>query len=454
MIKNNRKGRKVQTQRAQKSLCALCEKLSVLCGKNFKHMKILKNIPLISNYICLISAVAFTAVLPFYFVHQRVVVAIFFISYILDFILNKQWNSFRKDKSMYVFIGFIFFFLLVPFYHLFESSSRFYIDALEVYLPFLCFGIIGLFGYNRLFKLRYFAYTTIITSFALICFLVVKTIGIQEFIALPFTEKMMLFAFKRIEYINNHMIFNIYMNVSFIFVFYLLFSEEKIISRWGKIIVAIIGVVIYYALFISDGRTGFITGNLILLFFLLKYIVNKRKWILGTIAAVALLCIAIFIIQNHSRMQKDEIDKEPRLYIWEIAEKTILEKPILGHGASDGREVFLQKGIENVDIIEADNIKEDFIIGKAHPHNQYLQSLISFGAIGLLSLIFIFISPIIISIKQKQIWFYLALFVSIFVIQSCFEIFGVGLSAIIYTFFITLFFQQKNQSNTNYKRLL
>ena len=35
----DRKGRKYKPQRTQKSLCALCEKLGVPCGKNFKQMK-------------------------------------------------------------------------------------------------------------------------------------------------------------------------------------------------------------------------------------------------------------------------------------------------------------------------------------------------------------------------------------------------------------------------------
>ena len=392
------------------------------------------------NYINLFSAFYLLAYMPFAFSKpQLCAIIIFCVTYIIDFILSKRWNDFRTDKIKWVFYAFIIYFLLVPVYFLFVDGdnewARYIIDRR---LPFLYVGIFGLFGFNNKFKISYFAYILSGISLTLILYLLFD-VGWSNLI--HSSEKSMLLANARIENINSHMIFNIFLNTTLVFIFYQLVQPVKkrfVVAE--KILLSTAGVIIFCSLILSDGRTGFFTAIFLVLAFIFYLLVKRYGKIVGIIISTVSLGLIFFAYKHHSRMNDEAVKTEPRLVIWQVAKETILEKPLLGHGAAGGKTAFLNNGLKDKERLQYDWLIDDFVTGKAHPHNQFFLAMIEFGIIGLFVLLFIFIYPIIIAPKEKRL--YIVLFLFIIAFQSVFESFVIGVPILFFLFILTLLLQR------------
>lgn len=401
----------------------------------------------ISNYTNLATALVLTASLSGYFILQRIPLYLFFISYIIDLIIDKRWTVPKIGRERYLFISFIFYFSLIPIYNLNEESNRFFIKNIETYLPFLVFGLIGFLGFNSKYKLKYFAYTLIIVSIGSVI-LIIKHIGIQTFINSP--EKTELFAISRIELLNSHMNYNIYLNLSVLSIFYFYITRPFKYIYISTTILTICLIIVSYALLISDGRTGFITTLLLGSIFPIYFLIKWKKWTLIPFAIILIPAI-LYVVNNNKRLSKNFMEREPRIVIWKAGINTIEDTFPIGLGVSDGREQFFKNGITCVNNCPEDEfinrglstIKDDFIKGKMHTHNQFIWSTVAFGIIGILSLLFILIYPCLIGDKGKKVFIFLA--VAIFAIQMIFENFGVGISVILFCFTLTLFFHSNRK---------
>ena len=86
-----------------------------------------------------------------------------------------------------------------------------------------------------------------------------------------------------------------------------------------------------------------------------------------------------------------------RMHLWPEAWQVILQHPFIGVGVGDVKD-------ELVDVYK----KNNYQIGvekQFNPHNQYLQTMVTLGFIGLVSLSFILFYPMYISIKSGQFLF-------------------------------------------------
>ena len=82
-----------------------------------------------------------------------------------------------------------------------------------------------------------------------------------------------------------------------------------------------------------------------------------------------------------------------RVEIWNISSELIAEKPFLGHGTSNEQEVLVsayeQEGFNN------------FVEKKLNAHNQFLQTGIAVGFLGMLVLILMLLIPLYFSYKHN-----------------------------------------------------
>lgn len=391
------------------------------------------------NYINLFSALFLFSQVPMYYGKaQHIALLIFFSTYVLEFFLVKKWMSFCWKKRHLIFISFILYFLLTIIWAPFEQSPQFLNKIIEIRLPFLALGIIGLFGLNKYYRLKYFAYTAIFTSIVLISYLVFIKIGFSEF----FEEKD-TFKFARMKYINSHMIFNYYLNISLIFVFYLLNTLKNIWIIFPlKVIIAVSGLMIYSILLISEGRVGFLMANLVV-FGMLFYIFWNRNKVLSIIVALLLIVGIAPIIKGHQRINSKALTQEPRLVIWRMGVEEFEVKPIFGYAASTGAFKFMDKLSEHPefqvfpDDVLTIAIKERLLLG-AHPHNQFIMTAIEFGIIGLVIFLFMNIFPLFVMPPDLKI--YILFFVTLSIVQLMTDIYFSGLTPITYTMLMVLFF--------------
>lgn len=398
-------------------------------------MTINKKLTSISNYFNLGTALLLCVSQLLYFPYQYIPLILFFVSYVVDFLLERRYKSLNLNpgKEKWLFIACIIYFSLIPIYHLFEHGNTFFLKSIETYMPFAAFGIIGFLGFNSKYKIRYFCYCIILVALTSVCFISYKT-GNFSFFDSSFGAE---FIITRTLLINNHMIYNIYLNLAVVAILYLIFLPQKATPLIYKIILSISFLIILFALVISEGRTGQLTF-LIITFFIFSYKTRtwKKKFL---IPVYILITVPVIIIFSYNvRLDKNFIRQDPRIQIWDAALKTTCQKPIWGHGSSDGFEIFQEIGKSN----ERTNMTYDWP-PKAHPHNQFLWSWMCFGIFGLLLFSFILIYPVIICKKER---IYICSICLIFTIQALFECFGAGIPIILFTFVFALLFAPK--SNT------
>ena len=393
------------------------------------------------NYVNLISALLLVASLPVYYSKlQYWSLNVFFITYIIELFIEKKWKSVTWDKSKWVFIVMIIYFMLQFLYYPFEGNYALFNKILEQRLSFIGFSIVGIFGFNKFYKIRYFAYMFILCSFVIICYLIFNKIGFKNFILSK--DKEHLFGQTRIKYVHGHMIFNSFLNVALIFVFYLTSIIKKYpFSMIINPLALLMGGVIYSILFFSDGRTGFVVANCLLLMMIFYKLWNWKKKLAVVITMGAIVGM-IFIIFSHPRINEKSLDKEPRFAIWNVAINVIKEKPIFGYGASSAADVFMEKGSQDKKFQESGDVfllkmmqKRD--IQGGNPHDVFLKSLMDYGIFGLFIMLSIFILPVLYANNQLRFTVFLLIFSVVF--QLIFEIFPTGVSPIMFCLLLALF---------------
>ncbi|MDR1678756.1 MAG: O-antigen ligase family protein [Prevotellaceae bacterium] len=377
---------------------------------------------------------------------QNITRYVFFISFGLEVILEQRWRNFAWDRKKWVFVAFLLFFALIYIYLPFEETTKHIGKITEYRLPFLAFGIIGLLGVNKLYKLKYFAVTILVTCIATIFYIVFYRIGITEFISR--SDRAELFSFARVQFVNSHMIFNYYLNVALVLTYYLFYVIK---NKWIKPLLIFFILVIYSILLLSEGRAGFIASNVLLLIMII-YEIWKRGKTIAVIVAVLLLGAVGGLIYNHDKIagHGNNIGKDPRLVIWKQAVEVITDKPVFGYGASTGNEVFMDKITNNVEIIQTGDATvlhavEIRRILCAHSHCQYLHTTIEFGVIGLLVLLFFNIAPIFVADRKRRLFVFL--FVLVNIVQLASDIYVSAIPLTIFALLLTVFLSKENDKS-------
>ncbi len=374
---------------------------------------IYNNLKTTINYINLLSSLFLVCVLVLKnYSIQNMAYFIFFGSYVVEFFTDKKWKNLLPDKKTVYFSVIFIFFLLALIYYPFDTSKHYFKLLIEKRYPLLGFSVVGILGVNHLYRLRYFILTIVVTSVALIIYILLFRVGITNFLTDP-----NLFNLARVQYVNTHMIVNFYFNSAIIGIWYLLsnyWNKINIVFKSGLILSLFL---LLYALSISEGRTGFIFGLIVTI--VLAFIeLWKKKKRYGILFGFLIPWVAIILISSHKRMNYELIKTEPRYFLWEAGLSVVDQSPILGQGIS-GAQARFDVAREKY---QTEDYKEQWIASKfLDCHNQYIQTTMEFGIIGLLILLYIYLSPYFLVLNRRK---NLTLFVmSLVVFQSVFDMF-------------------------------
>jgi len=100
-------------------------------------------------------------------------------------------------------------------------------------------------------------------------------------------------------------------------------------------------------------------------------------------------------LTSQSNQRETLESNNSRVVMWETSLELISEHPIIGSGTGDVMQVLSDRNIRNGDILLAEK--------KLNSHNQYLNSWVQLGLLGLLPLIIIFVTGSISAIKNKDL---------------------------------------------------
>lgn len=204
--------------------------------------------------------------------------------------------------------------------------------------------------------------------------------------------------------------------ISFPFIFSNLSKQEKLKSILLLFSLIIFIVVIYF----SGARAGFLTVLSVMLF--LSFYVVIRKWKTSVIIPFMIILVGVFafVFYKSPRIQQiaDEIKNgnkieklNSRAAPWNASLELAKENAVFGVGIGDYQDELNKKYIRSGHILEASR--------KLNSHNQYLQTIVERGGIGIVLLLLFFISLPFAVDKRKRIYAYT--FLIIFGINFLFE---------------------------------
>jgi O-antigen ligase len=398
-----------------------------------KKIKLIDAVKLINLFSILLLVISLSVSFSKF---QRVAFMLGLITYVIEIIYEKKWRTLIWENSIrqWFFLSIIIYFLLQFIYFPFENNIDSFKAIFEERVSFLAFGIIGFFGFNKYFKLKYFAWTFIATSFVLGVFLISK-LNTEILFS---DNRNDLLGLIRIKYISSHMKFNYFLNISLIFMYYLLAVYKIKKDFWTISALSVSFIVIIVNLFLSDGRIGLLSSLIIFSFIILRYLWSKSIGFTVVATIVFVLFVSISVQQN-PRITLSKIKEDPRKEIWKVAAHEIINANFVGVGASTAsnnlKSEFSKRGMENF----------------KHAHNIFLQTMVEYGFVGFLTILTVFILSFF--AVSKRFMFIILLFETTTALQLLVGSFQMDLNPLVFLITISLIIQQdifdKRPTNSN-----
>jgi O-antigen ligase len=389
----------------------------------------MQKIVTVVHWFNLLAALFLTATMMFEFVDVPwglLPQFLFFSSYIVEFFLDKKWRRVTLNKTHLYFLVMFGFFGLALVYYPFDSTTYFRV-LLERRYALAGFAFVGFFGVNDKYKLSYFLNLFVVTSLLIIVYLLVVRIGLPDFFESD--QKIRLFNRTRTAYVNQHMGFNLFLDLALVSIWYLFKSSWRLMPIWKRVVYFLSAGIFLSCLLISEGRAGFLI-TIVLVCVIIGFELWERlsKW--GLLVAFILVVIAIGFASQHQRIRNMRIEGDPRVFLWQSAWTVIKEKPLLGHGISTAQEHFNIERERNQTSsfeYEVKTMWPDVIIDS---HNQVTQTWMEFGLLGVCFLMYLWLSPLLIVDKKRRLFTLLMLLLC--VNQAMFNPFITGSSSALF----------------------
>lgn len=209
------------------------------------------------------------------------------------------------------------------------------------------------------------------------------------------TDSINAFYYANLAYYHHAGYFALYLNfaIAILIIFIIHFRNRINLPHYFMLGFLIISV---YQL---SARMGIIVMCFLLAYSAVYLAFPKIKFKNPVIAiSLVILCTGIFIYFSASKVDRfksvkqDIVEKKTntssgsRILLWEYSLELIAKKPILGYGIGDVKDVVVEKWeTENFDYALSQEL---------NPHNQYLQTTIGTGLIGLLALLLPMVVPL------------------------------------------------------------
>ena len=177
-------------------------------------------------------------------------------------------------------------------------------------------------------------------------------------------------------------------------------------------LILFLSVTIFTGLFIflSDARISLLSFCILILLFSFIYLFKKVKRAYATLISLSFIFISVYLLSLNARIHDllvsfwsdniDLVNLDPRFSIWHCANNILVNNdlPLFGFGTGSSQK-----------LLYSEFIKADFVSGVQGSfgmHNQYLETLIEYGYIGLVLLFLICLSPLLNTGKNKLFFFF------------------------------------------------
>ena len=400
------------------------------------------NIQSVCSYFHIASTLFLFCTIPFYYSKfLQYGLIFFFSSFAFDYLASKRWKEgFKFDAARIVSLLLLLQFVLLFVFSFFEQDTRYLSTLYEYRLSFLGFGIVGLLGVSDKFRVRHFAYASVIVFVIFLCW--IYSILPDYFPALEtLKQKLEVLLVYRSLKISSHMTINIFFCVGMI-----LFSKviETSKNKLEKAFSVFMIVAFYFLVLLTEARIGMLNATLVLIFIILRFAIRKLKILIPTLIVflLAFSGVGLFILSDNPLKKEVAVlnKTNPREYIWQDGVELIKESPILGVGASTNALRVKERLLANEELCKIEwflimHLKKEHVFAM-HTHNQIMQSWQEYGIIGLFAILSLFAFILWASRESLS----LNLIFAIIFVQLITDVIDAGVTAMGFCFYVYLIF--------------
>lgn len=233
---------------------------------------------------------------------------------------------------------------------------------------------------------------------------------------------------------RHHAYTALYLTVALVFIYFELVIYWHSLPRWvRRALLGAVPLLIIYIILVNS-RSGLLTLYSIELFFVLHYALTRHNWPRAILLAVLLGGFSVgmeVVIPGHDERLVNTISdlssdgilvdtendsySDVRLMIYKCGIETWLESPVFGHGVGDYQQKLLER-------FNANNFSGG-VESQLNAHNQYIETLLSTGLIGLAVLLFWMLWPTIQAWRtsRRDVFWLIAMFTFCFMLGCLFE---------------------------------
>lgn len=351
-----------------------------------------------------------------FFISFKFLIPVFIVLLLLNWIVEgnfkSKFSAVSNKPVLYVFISLYLFYLIGMLY----SSNKSYGWAdLQTKLSLLIFPII--FSTSALNEKQV---STILRSFVSGVFAVSLSL-LGRAIYLYFTEQVNYFYYVDFSYFLHPSYFGMFVNLAMLLI---LFNKIQLSSN--SLLLKIISLLFLLVIIVLlSSKLALLSSLLIIMISGINYIISSKKYKVGFLLLFAFLG-SIFIlikavpelnarIQNAiTALNSNSVDKSNsesnavRMLVWNAASDALIQNGALGVGTGDVKdELFKQYELKGY---------SGALEHKLNAHNQFLQTGVALGFVGLIVFLATFLVPIYFSWRYQN---YLFISFSLLVLLNC-----------------------------------
>ena len=200
--------------------------------------------------------------------------------------------------------------------------------------------------------------------------------------------------------VDHHAYIALYTVVAMAFVYHELFRHWKELKGWLRIVLIVSLLLIINHTVIVNSRAGMLVMGLTVVACVVHLVIMQHSWklglLVGLLAAAFIVAATQFMPGYVDRIAStvEHAEDDARTFINRSNLHAFTASPIVGYGVGDYHAVQIQH--YTADAFEA-GIKAEY-----NAHNQYMESLVSAGVLGLLSLLFFLLTPLFVAWRRHS----------------------------------------------------
>lgn len=278
-------------------------------------------------------------------------------------------------------------------------------------LPFALVMLLSDTSYVKTRHLPWFGYSLVaglVGKFIYCCVqAVIKIVGGKTL------ESIIMFSFDPM----HHAYIALYIVVALVFIYWVLSAQWAAMPRRLRtLFLVIVPLMLLYDIIVNS-RAGIMMMYFSIVACMLHLALYYRRWRTALSAGLLLLAFCVLTeaflpghemrVVNTIRQTATGEVEDTRITITRYTTEAFKDKPLTGYGAGDYREHLVDTYSDNDFTDAADH--------RLNAHNQYLESLLSSGIFGLVSLIAMLAMPLLVAFLQRSRYFWLIAILTVIV---------------------------------------